>query len=223
MAASRGEGTSEWHNEQSRLPHQPTCRDRIRRVHGYVDDTMVEPTRLRELLDEYRFDDAQRLLNDGTDPDLVNEVAARRSEAEKRAEVVAQRLIEFGAKGQLDDFLAMIDDPVTNRLLTHASHSSRDRVDLYVQEAERWRKHQVEVNAKRLGEARRALDGLDLGLAEGLMRKVDERFLSDEGRDQRDQLLLDMSARTMEIESLAQIKVKRPKQTGRRKPKKRRR
>ncbi len=195
----------------------------IRRAHGYVDNTMVEPARLRELLDEYRFEDAQQLLNDDTDPDLINEVAARRAEAEKRAEVIAQRLVELGAKGQLDEFLAMVDDPVTKRLVDLAAHSSLDRVDPYVQEAERWRKHQLETNTKRLGEARRALEGLDLGLAEGLIRKVDERFLSDEGREERDQLLLDMSARTMEVESLARIKVKRPKQAGRRTHKKRRR
>jgi hypothetical protein len=185
----------------------------------------MEPTRLRELLAEYRFEEAEQLLNDNTDPDLVAEVAASRSEAGKRAEVAAQRLIELGAKGQLDDFLATIDDPTTKRLVAMASPSSRDRVDLYGQEAERWRKHQVEVNAKRLGEARRALDGLDLGLAEGVMRKVDERFLSDEGREERDQLLLDMSARTMEIESLAQLggRPKRPHQSGRRTNKRRRR
>jgi hypothetical protein len=184
---------------------------------------MVEPARLRELLDEYRFEDAQQLLNDDTDPDLINEVAARRAEAEKRAEVIAQRLVELGAKGQLDEFLAMVDDPVTKRLVDLAAHSSLDRVDPYVQEAERWRKHQLDTNTTRLGEARRALEGLDLGLAEGLIRKVDERFLSDEGREERDQLLLDMSARTMEVESLARIKVKRPKQAGRRTHKKRRR
>jgi hypothetical protein len=183
----------------------------------------MEPTRLRELLAEYRFEEAEQLLNDNTDPDLAAEVEASRSEAGKRAEVAAQRLIELGAKGQLDDFLATIDDPTTKRLVAMASPSSRDRVDLYGQEAERWRKHQVEVNAKRLGEARRALDGLDLGLAEGVMRKINERFLSDEGREERDQLLLDMSARTMEIESLARIKVKRPGKPGRRTTKRRRR
>jgi hypothetical protein len=186
---------------------------------------MVEPKRLRELLDEYRFEDARRLLDgaEDTDPELVDEIAARRSQAEKQAEVIARRLVDLGEKGQLDDFLEMTDDPVTTRLIDLASASSRDRLDLYLQEAERWRKHQTEVNTRRLGEARRALEGLDLGLAEGVMRKINERFLSDEGREERDQLLLDMSARTMEIESLARIKVKRPGKPGRRTTKRRRR
>ncbi len=211
------------HLDGGRQRLRPSEPVHIRRTHGYVDDTMVDPARLRELLEEFRFEDAQQLLNEDPDPDLINEVAARRAEAEKQAEVVAQRLIELGAKGQLDEFLAVIDDSTTKRLITQASHSSRDRVDLYVQEAERWRKHQTEVNTRRLGEARRALEGLDLGLAEGVMRKINERFLSDEGREERDQLLLDMSARTMEIESLARIKVKRPGKPGRRTTKRRRR
>ena len=186
---------------------------------------MVEPTRLRELLDDFRFEDAQQLLEEDSDPDLVNEIAARRVEAEKRAEVVVQRLVELGEKGQLDEFVAIADDPVTTRLIAQASPSSRDRVDLYAQEAERWRKHQTEINARRLGEARRALDGLDLGLAEGLMRKIDERFLTDEGHEDRDRLLLDMSARTMEIESLGRVegKEKRPHRSGRHTARRRRR
>jgi hypothetical protein len=185
---------------------------------------MVEPTRLRQLLDEFRFEDVEQLLNEDTDPDLANEIAARRAEAEKRAEVVVRRLVELGEKGQLDEFVAMVDDPVTKRLITQASGSSRDRVNLYVQEAERWRRHQIEVNAKRLGEARRALDGLDLGLAEGLMRKIDERFLTDEGHEERDQLLLEMSARAMEIESLGRAggKQKQPHRDGRRAARRRR-
>ncbi|MFZ0494027.1 MAG: hypothetical protein WAM81_12635 [Acidimicrobiia bacterium] len=165
---------------------------------------MVEPARIRELLDEFRFEDAQRLLNesDDTNPDLGDEVATRRVEAEQQAEVIVQRLIELGEKGQLNEFIAMIDDPVTKRMIDLASHSSRARVDPYVGEAERWRKHQMELNARRLGEARRALAGLDFELAAGLMRKVDGRFLSAERREERDDLLLEMSARTMEIESL---------------------
>ncbi len=184
---------------------------------------MVETSRLRELLDEYRFDEAEQLAGDNTN--LAGEVAARRSHAEKQAEVIMQRLIELGQKGQLDDFLEMADDPVTTRLVDLASSSSRDRVDLYIQEAERWRRHQMEANARRLGEARRALDGLDLGLAQGLMGKVDERYLSDEGREERDRLLLDMSARTMEVESLAQLggTPKRPRKIRRGRSKKRRR
>ncbi len=46
------------------------------------------------------------------------------------------------------------------------------------------------------------MDGLDLELARGLMNRVDSRFLSDEQKEERDQLLLDISARTMELESL---------------------
>jgi hypothetical protein len=199
----------------------------LRRTHGYVDHTMVEPNQLRELLDEFRFEDAQRLLDEAEDTgtDLGNEIATRRTAAEKQAEVVAQRLVDLGEEGQLDEFLLMVDDPITRRLVALASPSARDRVDLYLQEAERWRKHQMEINGRRLGEARRALEGLDLGLAQGVMSKVDERYLSDEGREERDQLLLDMSARTMDIESLAQLggKVKRPHRAGRRKPGRRRR
>ncbi len=184
---------------------------------------MMEPTRLRELLNEYRFDDAEQLLADNTDPALAGEFAARRADAEKQAEVIVQRLVDLGAKGHLDEFLAVIDDPVNQRLAPLASPSARGRLELYVQEAERWRKHQAAVNARRLQEARQALEGLDLGLAEGLMTKLDARFLSDQGQQERDQLLLDMAARRMEIESLGRVGDKKKRAPARRKPRRRRR
>jgi hypothetical protein len=188
---------------------------------------MVEPDRIRALLDEFRFEEAQRLLNESedTNPDLSDEVATRRVEAGQQAAVLVQRLVELGEKGELDEFIAMIDDPVTKRLMDLASHSSRARVDLYVGDAERWRTHQMDLNARRLGEARRALEGLDFELAAGLMRKVDGRFLSAERRQERDDLLLEMSARTMEIESLEPVRdeKKRPHREGRRSARRQRR
>jgi hypothetical protein len=55
-----------------------------------------------------------------------------------------------------------------------------------------------------MGEARRALDGLDLELARGLMNKIDGRFLSEDEAQERDQLLIDIAARTMEFESISE-------------------
>jgi hypothetical protein len=83
----------------------------------------------------------------------------------------------------------------------------------------------MDLNARRLGESRRALEGLDFELAAGLMRKVDGRFLSAERREERDDLLLEMSARTMEIESLEPVRdeKKRPHRDGRRSARRRRR
>ena len=88
---------------------------------------MVEPARIRALLDEFRFEEAQRLLNESedTNPDLGNEVATRRVEAEQQAAVIVQRLVELGEKGQLDEFIAMIDDPVTKRMISMRDGSAR--------------------------------------------------------------------------------------------------
>ena len=166
---------------------------------------MVEPAAIRALIDELRFDEAERLIEEadaGSAKSISEEIARRRAEAEERANALAQRLVELGDERQMADLVEIAHQPSTRALLGLLSESSRKRPELFVREALRWEEKRRETNARRLAEARKALDGLDLELARGLMNRIEGRFLSEAQEDERDQLLLDISARTMELESL---------------------
>ena len=73
---------------------------------------------------------------------------------------------------------------------------------MHLDEALRWKAYKQRTSVRHLAEARAALDRLDVELARGLVNKVDGRFLSDDQLEERDRLLLDISARSMELESL---------------------
>ena len=168
---------------------------------------MVERSVIGEMLDEFRFDDAVNLIereSDDPDPELLREIDRRRAEAENRAKKLVSQIIELGETQRFGEIVELAEEPATRALLALTSASPRKRAELYLREAERWAARRTEINARRLGEARRALEGLDLDLAKGLMRRIDGRFLSDEQEEVRDRLLLDLAARTMEMESLTE-------------------
>ena len=129
---------------------------------------------------------------------------AERPEAEDRARALHERVTRLGQERNPEAILDLVEDPANRRLLQSGPESSRRRAEAYVREAQRWEERKRETNTRRLGEARRALDGLDLDLARGLMNRIDGRFLSEDQVEQRDQLLLDISARAMELESLSE-------------------
>lgn len=166
---------------------------------------MVEPSVVYEMLDELRFDEAEELV-EGAEEDagtgLLDEIAAKRAAAEERARTVAEQIIELGDEREFDEIIDLAHDPDTRPLLDLLPDTYRKRPNLYLREAIRWEQKRKETSTRRLIEARKALDGLDLELARGLMNRVDSRFLTDEQKEERDQLLLDISARTMELESL---------------------
>jgi len=166
---------------------------------------MVDPSAVHQMLDELRFDEAEELVEEGdgeADTELLDEIAQRREAAEERARAIAERIIELGDEREFSQIVDLAHDPDTRALIDLLPDTYRKRPDLYLREAIRWEQKRREISTRRLGEARRALDGLDLELARGLMNRVDSRFLTDEQKEERDQLLLDISARTMELESL---------------------
>lgn len=128
---------------------------------------------------------------------------AERPEAEDPARALHEQITRLGQERKPEAILDLLEDPSTRQLLESGPESSRRRAEAYVREAERWEERKRETNARRLAEARRALEGLDLELARGLMKRIDGRFLTGEQGEERDQLLLDISARTMELEVLS--------------------
>lgn len=129
---------------------------------------------------------------------------ADRPEAEGHAVALHDQITRLGQERKPEAILDLMADPSNRQLLESGPESSRRRAEAYVREAERWLESKRDTNTRRLAEARRALEGLDLELARGLMNRIDGRFLSEDQEEERDQLLLDISARTMELESLAE-------------------
>jgi hypothetical protein len=129
---------------------------------------------------------------------------AERPEAEELARSLHERITKLGQERDTEAILELMEDTANRNLLQYGPESSRRRAEAYVREAGRWEERKREINVRRLGEARRALDGLDLELAGGLMNRIDGRFLTEEQEEERDQLLLDIAARKMEMESLSE-------------------
>lgn len=165
---------------------------------------MVDPSAIERMLDQLRFDDAERLVEESEDPDpeLIALVAQRRAQAEERARDVAERLVELGDERDMPALVEAGRDPDIGPLLALLSESARRRPELFLREASRWEEQRRATNSRRLSEARKALDGLDLELARGLMNRIDGRFLTEAQQAERDDLLLDISARRMELERL---------------------
>lgn len=166
---------------------------------------MVERVVIDEMLDAYRFERAEELIAQ-TDPayvqELRDEIARRRVTAEEEARALYKRIIELGEESRRAELVEVANGSSTEALLGFLPEASRKRAELHLRDAMRWKRRRLEINARRLGEAKRALDGLDLELARGLMNRIDGRFLTEELADERDQLLLDISARRMEVEAL---------------------
>lgn len=128
-------------------------------------------------------------------------MAVTTGDADKALELQA-RLVELGRVDDHRAILELAEDPATAALLALLSPAARDRAELQIRLARRWAEERRAMNRRRLDEARRALDGLDLELARGLLRKIDGTFLDADGGAIRDQLLLDLAARSMELEEL---------------------
>lgn len=165
---------------------------------------MVERSDIRRMLEELRFDEVEQVIDDADlDPELREEIPRRRAEAKENADALCRRLVSLGEARKLDEITDIARDPLTRAQIRLADDDIQEQVERYLREAERWETRRRNTNSRRLAEARKALDGLDLELARGLMNKIDGRFLSEEENEERDQLLLDISARVMEMESLS--------------------
>ncbi len=114
-----------------------------------------------------------------------------------------RRILELAEADEPRLLLAIADDPATEALLARLPEAARHRARLHLRRARRWSDRQAATNRRRLVEARAALDALDLELARGLLARIDDAFLEPADRRERDQMLLELSARTMEFEDIA--------------------
>lgn len=162
---------------------------------------MVDRDAIQQLLDDLRFEEALQAADD-TDPALRAEISKLRAAAEVEARALADRVDDLSARGRLVDLGEIADDDRSRALLALLSVSDRRQAEMQLDEAARWKAYKRRTSVRHLTEARKALDRLDVGLATGLVNKVDGRFLSDAQLQERDRLLLDISARSMELESM---------------------
>lgn len=154
---------------------------------------------------EFRFDEAERLL-EAAEPARQDELRELARQGQARALAAARELYQrIVDRGSLDDHAAVLAierDSSTRSLLDLLSESDRRRAEIYLGATVRWAAARKKKNERRLDEARRALDGFDLELARGLIALIEEPFLDGPAIATRDGLLLDIEARSREMESL---------------------
>lgn len=161
-------------------------------------------TALRQL----DLDEAARLLESAADQDrahLAHRIEEVREEAHAAANALATSINAFAMQHDHLALLRIDEDSATSRYLKLLSAAARQRAETHLRGARNWAERQRQANLRRLDEAQQALGDFDLGLAKSIVRRVEERFLDEDGQERRDQLLLDLSARAMETEELAEV------------------
>jgi hypothetical protein len=121
------------------------------------------------------------------------------------AQAIHEQIVNLAREHDYRRLLELAADPAIDGMLDELPADTRRRSRLHLQRAVRWSEQQYEANRRRMGEARRALDGLDLELARGVLARIDEEFLDEADVERRDALLLEVSARQVEFEDLDQL------------------
>ncbi len=98
--------------------------------------------------------------------------------------------------------LAIDADPDTAMLLDLLPETATRHANLHLHGAHIWRDQQNEKAQDKLDAVSTALDGLDISLAKGLLRKIDSSFLGDLELARFDELLLATEARAVELEDI---------------------
>ncbi len=101
-----------------------------------------------------------------------------------------QALVHIDADPETEDLLGLLPDRATSQAHTH------------LRGARAWQGQQRERAISKLDAARAALDALDIPLARGILRRVDSSFLDETGIVRRDELLLGVEARAVELEDI---------------------
>jgi hypothetical protein len=123
----------------------------------------------------------------------------------EHARLLADRIMTLGHERRYPELYALANDARTEDLLSRLGETPRFRARLQLTESLRWAESKRRTAARRLEDASKALDALDLDLARGLLARVDGRFLDEDLVGLRDELLLSLSARTMEAEELSEV------------------
>ena len=118
------------------------------------------------------------------------------------ARALSRRILVLARQHDHQALLDLDADPETERLLGLLSDDLASAAVVHLQGARAWRRRKEDANRRRLVEAKAALDGFDLARARSLLLRIEEAYLSSEGADERDAILIEFEARSMESEQL---------------------
>jgi hypothetical protein len=121
---------------------------------------------------------------------------------EQRARRLVDQIMRDARAHDHRALLAIDTDPDTAMLLDLLPDTATRDANLHLQGARIWRDRQNEKAQDKLDAVKTALDGLDISLAKGLLRKIDSSFLGDSELARFDELLLAAEARAAELEDI---------------------
>jgi hypothetical protein len=123
----------------------------------------------------------------------------------EHAQHLTSRIRALALRDDYRGLLAVAARPETEQLLDLLSNDLASAARVHLDAAHRWRERKVQANRRRLTEAQTALDAFDVSLARALLGRIEEDWLEPQDESARDQLLLRLSARTMESEELTSL------------------
>lgn len=121
---------------------------------------------------------------------------------EQRARRLVDQIMRDARAHDHRALLVIDSDPDTAMLLDLLPETATRDANLHLQGARIWRDRQNEKAQDKLDAVKSALDGLDISLAKGLLRKIDSSFLGDSELGRFDELLLATEARAAEFEDI---------------------
>lgn len=121
------------------------------------------------------------------------------------AQELASRIRALAIRDEYRNLLEIDAQPDTIRLLNALGTDLAAAARLHLDAARRWKVRMEEANRRRLTEARDALNGFDLTLTRALLSRIEEDWLTSDDAAARDEILLQMEARTMETEDLTAL------------------
>ena len=121
---------------------------------------------------------------------------------EQRARQLVDQILRVARDHDHTALLAIDADPNTTKLLDVLPESATRSAHLHLRGARIWRARQAEKAQGKLDAIKAALDGLDISLAKGLLRKIDSSSFGDVELARLDELLLATEARAAELEDI---------------------
>lgn len=121
---------------------------------------------------------------------------------EQRARQLVDRVLQAARAHDHKALLAIDADPDTARLLDLLPESATHDANLHIRAAHTWRRKKNQKAIVKLDAAQTALDGLDVVLGKGLLRKIDSSILDETEVARLDELLLAAEARAIELEDI---------------------
>ena len=123
----------------------------------------------------------------------------------EQARQLASRIRALAMRDEHRSLLEIDAEPNTSVLLESLGTDLAAAARLHLEAARRWRVRMEETNSRRLEEARAALDAFDLALTRALLSRIEEDWLTPDHAAVRDEILLQLEARTMETEDLSAL------------------